>query len=107
MATKHPARSARQAVGAASVAGFVGAAIAIATHGHTGTQPASAAQAPLTTPNTSQVQSQSPSAQQDDGGWGATAPNDDGFGDQSQGGLFSGGGGGSLSPPSHSQSGGS
>jgi hypothetical protein len=100
--TKHPARSARQVVGAASVAAFVGAIIGVATHGQNGsTQPAGAATTPATTPATSQQQS--PFDQQGDGQWGATQPND-GF--QSGGGNDSFGGGNSFaSPPSHSQSG--
>src|SRR4051794_13197142 len=95
---KHPARNARQMAGAASVAAFVGAAIAIATNGHNGsTQPAGAATTPSTTPAT--VQPNSPYDAQGDNGWGATPP-DQGF-------QFNGGGnnGSFVNPPSHSSSG--
>ena len=81
VSAKHPARNVRQAVGAASVAAFVGAAIGIATGGNNATQPANAA----TTPNTAPANSQ---FGQDDGGWNATAPNGNGF--QPGGGSFSG-----------------
>ncbi|HEY1738326.1 MAG TPA: hypothetical protein VGI86_06440 [Acidimicrobiia bacterium] len=95
MSAKHPARNVRQAIGAASVAAFVGAAIGIATNANNATQPANAA----TTPNTAPASSQ---FGQGDGGWNATVPNDNGF--QSGGGASFGGGGGGQS---HTRSGGS
>ena len=97
VSAKHPARNVRQAVGAASVAAFVGAAIGIATGGNNATQPANAA----TTPNATNTAPSNSQFGQDDGGWNATPPNDNGF--QSGGGSFFGGGG----PQSHTRSGGS
>jgi hypothetical protein len=102
-------------VGLASVAAFVGAAIAIATHGHNGTtQPAGASQTPATTTPTTEQQ-QTPNFNGGDGNWGATPPDDGQWGsgssnpwdNQSQSGGSNFGGGGSFNPPSHSSSGGS
>jgi hypothetical protein len=110
---KHPARSVRQMVGLGSIAAFVGAVIAIATHGHNGTQPANAATTPATSPNVAQ---QSPNYNgSDDGSWGATPPDNSQNG-SNQNGLGSGSsnqfngngnGNGSFNAPSHSQSSGS
>ncbi len=74
MPKHHPARNARQIVGTASVAAFIGAAIAVGANGHNGASASVGAAATATKPSGNVA---TLGSNRDDGSWSATTPNGD------------------------------